>query len=104
MARRDRREVESRLASLIAHVLKWEHQPDKRSRGWLVTAEQQRQELLRLFGSKTLRNHADAKLSDIYADGVRLATAETGLPKKTFPKKCPHTLDGLLRELSSDAL
>src|SRR3954454_5279931 len=31
MARRDRREVESRLAVLIAHLLKWEHQPRRRS-------------------------------------------------------------------------
>lgn len=102
MARRDRREVESRLASLIAHLLKWHHQPDKRSRGWLVTAEQQRQELLRLFTSKTLRNHAEAKLSDIYADGVRLAIVETGLPENTFPQECPHTVDALLRELPSE--
>ncbi len=104
MARRDRREVESRLASLIAHLLKWHHQPDKRSRGWLVTAEQQRQELLRLLTSKTLRNHAEAKLSDIYADGVRLAMVETGLPETTFPQECPFTLDELLRELPSEKL
>src|SRR5438874_1944892 len=56
MARRDRREVESRLAVLIAHLLKWEYQPPKRSRSWLVTIEQQRQELLRLLESGTLRN------------------------------------------------
>ena len=31
MAKRDRREVESRLIVLLAHVLKWVHQPDRRS-------------------------------------------------------------------------
>src|SRR5437762_265465 len=29
MARRDRREVDSRLVVLLAHVLKWVHQPDR---------------------------------------------------------------------------
>ena len=32
MAKRDRREVKSRLTVLAAHVLKWQHQPKKRSR------------------------------------------------------------------------
>ena len=34
MAKRDRREVESRLATLLAHWLKWQYQPEKRSRSW----------------------------------------------------------------------
>src|SRR5207244_7760444 len=45
MARRDRREVESRLATLLAHVLKWLHQPEHRSRSWRGTIVEQRQEL-----------------------------------------------------------
>ena len=45
MARRDRREVESRLTTLLAHVLKWVHQPDHRSRSWRGTIVEQRQEL-----------------------------------------------------------
>ena len=32
MARRDRREVESRLTVLIVHLLKWKHQARKRTR------------------------------------------------------------------------
>src|SRR5947209_14405606 len=90
MARRDRREVESRLAVLIAHLLKWQYQPAKRSRSWLVTIEQQRQELLRLLTSGTLHNHAEAVLPAVYADGLRLAALETGLPAATFPPECPY--------------
>src|SRR3954452_12731877 len=76
MARRDRREVESRLAVRIAHLLKWEHQPRRRSRSWRATIEVQRQELVRLLESGTLRNHAEAALRRVYADGVRQAAAE----------------------------
>ena len=36
-ARRDRREVFSRLVTLLAHLLKREYQPDHRSRSWLAT-------------------------------------------------------------------
>src|SRR5438270_921370 len=67
MARRDRREVESRLATLLAHILKWIHQPDHRSRSWRSTIVEQRQELARLAARGILRNHAEAILADAYA-------------------------------------
>ena len=38
MALRDRREVKSRLVILMAHLLKWEFQPEKRSRKVQVTS------------------------------------------------------------------
>ena len=37
MAKRDRREVESRLVTLIAHLLKWENQSERRSGSWRAT-------------------------------------------------------------------
>jgi hypothetical protein len=96
MARRDRREVESRLVVLIAHILKWVCQPDQRSRGWQGTIVEQRQELARLAARGVLRNHAEAVLAEMYADGVERAVAETGLPAQTFPADCPYTLEQLL--------
>ncbi|MGA8348027.1 MAG: DUF29 domain-containing protein [Isosphaeraceae bacterium] len=65
-ARRDRREVESRLAVLLSHLLKWTDQPDHRSRGWRATVIEQRQELNRLAGPGVLRNHAQEVLADVY--------------------------------------
>ena len=93
MARRDRREVESRLALLISHLLKWTYQPERRSGSWRATIEVQRQELARLLRSGTLRNHARSALADVYADGVRQAAAETERPMGDFPADCPYTLD-----------
>ena len=96
MAKRDRREVESRLVTLIAHVLKWGYQPDQRSRSWRGTILEQRQELGRLVGRGVLRNHAEAVLADVYAEAVERAVAETGLASETFPANIPYTLDQLL--------
>jgi Domain of unknown function DUF29 len=96
MARRDRREVESRLAVLIAHLLKWAYQPDRRSGGWRETIVVQRQELARLAGRGVLRKHAEAVLAESYAAGVEQAAAETGLPPETFSEVCSYTLDQLL--------
>jgi len=96
MARRDRREVESRLAVLLSHLLKWTYQPDHRSRGWRATVIEQRQELNRLAGRGVLRNHAQEVLADVYTEAVERAAAETGVARDRFPAECPYTLDELL--------
>src|ERR1700745_1414118 len=69
MAKRDRREVFSRLVVLLSHLLKWEYQPDHRSGSWRGTIRAQRRELRQLLESGTLRNHAEAVLADAYAGG-----------------------------------
>jgi hypothetical protein len=96
MAGRDRREVESRLVVLLAHLLKWEHQPEHRSRSWRGTVIEQRQELASLAERGVLRNHAEAILPRAYAKAVERAAAETGLAARAFPNECPYTLGQLL--------
>lgn len=96
MAKRDRREVESRLVVLLLHVLKWDHQPEHRTRSWEAILVEQRQELARLTGSGVLRNHAETVLGETYQEAVERATVETGLPKEHFPRECGYSLDDLL--------
>lgn len=97
MARRDRREVESRLVVLLAHVLKWTYQPEQRPRSWHATIIEQRQELARLANRGVLRKHAEAVLPDVYAEAVERAVAETGLAVESFPGECPYIFEQLLR-------
>src|SRR5438045_1924674 len=54
MAKRDRREVLSRLKVLLVYLLKWDHQSDHRTTGWQVTIVSQRDELSDLLESGTL--------------------------------------------------
>ena len=96
MAKRDRREVLSRLVTLLAHRLKWDYQPRKRSRSWKLTILEQQRELEFDFESKTLRNHAHDVLTKAYGKAVLSAAAETDMPESTFPQECPYSLDGLL--------
>ena len=105
MARRDRKEVLSRLVVLLLHLLKWDHQPDRRSGSWMATILEQRRELAFDLDSRTLRNHAEAVLAKAYASAARDAAAETRLPADTFPADCPYTLDEVLsRPLDADPL
>lgn len=97
-ARRDRREVLSRLVVLIAHRLKWDHQPEHRSASWRATIEVQRQELAELLDSGTLRNHAESVWEKAYANAIRQVVAETGLAPDHFPARCPYPVEELLSD------
>ena len=98
MAKRDRREVLSRLRILLAHLLKWDHQPRRRSGSWERTIREQRYELQSLLESQTLMNHASAVLSKAYEQAVKLAASETGLSVDSFPTNCPYSLQEVLTD------
>ena len=86
MGARERRELVSRLAVLLAHLLKWRYQPERRSRSWQATIEVQRLDLADLLAENP---SLKALLPELFAKAWRraviLAVAETGLPKSTFP-------------------
>src|SRR5829696_8597908 len=73
MAKRDRREVFSRLVALLTHLLKWEHQSDRRSGSWQGTILEQQRELRHLLESGSLHNHAVAVFAEAYADARKQA-------------------------------
>jgi hypothetical protein len=102
MAKRDRREVFSRLVVLLSHLLKWEYQPGHRSGLWRGNILEQQRELRQLLESGTLRNHATAVFADAYADARKQAAAETGLARTAFPEECGWDLDGALADWDED--
>ncbi len=89
MAKRDRREVLSRLTVLLAHLLKWDAQPAKRAKSWGTTIRSQRRELGQLLQSGVLRAFAEAELAKVYGWAVEDAMSETELPREAFPAECP---------------
>lgn len=98
MAKRERREVYSRLVVLLAHLLKWDHQPTHRGGSWRVTLREQRRQLRMLLESGTLRRYAAEVWADAYADARLDAADETELPVETFPGTCPWELDAALAD------
>lgn len=97
LARAEKREIESRLGVLLIHLLKWSYQPDKRSGGWRATIIEQRARILkRLQESPSLRGYPGEILAEEYGLAVSEAAAETGIAAKTFPAKCPYSIDQVL--------
>jgi Domain of unknown function DUF29 len=101
MAKRDRKEVSSRLRILLMHVLKWIYQKDMRTTSWRSTVLTQQAELEEDLEGGVLRGHAEESLAAIYQKAVKYAAQETELSADSFPAECPWTLDQLM---SADVL
>jgi hypothetical protein len=97
MGKRDLNEVNSRVQVLVEHLLKWQLQPEKKSRSWLRTIASQRGVLAkRLEASPSLRAKIRPNLGSNYQRAVQLTLIETGLPKNHFPAECPFTVEQIL--------
>ncbi len=97
MGKSQQRELESRIQVLLAHLLKWKHQPGRRSLSWEHTVDNQRDEIERLIRmAPSLRNYIPAALSEVHPKAVRDAAKETRLPQASFPETCPFTPDQIL--------
>jgi hypothetical protein len=97
LGRSDKREIRSRLQVVLAHLLKWRMQPDRRSTNWRGTITEQRRKLNMLLGeSPSLRPFPGRILSEEYPGACVAAAEETGLPLESFPPACPFTIAQVL--------
>jgi len=97
LGKRQKSALQSRLAVLIGHLLKWDRQPAMRSNSWQATIKLQRNRIERLLSqSPSLRPFLSETLSQAYSDAVLLAIKDTGLDEKMFPDTCPYTLEEIL--------
>jgi hypothetical protein len=97
MTRRDYRELDSRIALLLHHLLKIERQPERLSTSWVRTVLTQQAEIRAMLeGTPSMARSAPARVAAMYRRARRLAAGETGLPEAAFPPESPWTLDAAL--------
>ncbi len=95
MAKSTRRELRTRVVSLMIHMLKIRHQPERRTRSWDLTVLNQRRELgAVLTESPSLNRVLKEELYSLYLEAKRAAEVETGM--NTFPSDNPFTIDQIL--------
>jgi hypothetical protein len=88
--------LQSSYRLVIAHLLKWQYQPQLRSTSWEITIGRERDNIAaREEKNHALRENARTLVEDVYRGAVREAAKETGLPRNTFPFDCPYTVDQL---------
>jgi hypothetical protein len=96
MARSERKALRSSYCLLISHLLKWQFQPQLRTRSWKATITRERGNIREGEDENpSLRKDAKNIVEDAYRLAVQEASDETDLPRNTFPFDCPYTLDQL---------
>ncbi len=94
-----RRALESSYRVLLMHLLKWEYQPERRTRSWLLTIERERGNIEDFEqDNKSLRNDAPSLAKSAYRRARHEAAKSTGFKKSTFPEDCPYKLSDILKE------
>jgi hypothetical protein len=94
MGKRDYRGLRSRVRVLLIHLLKWRYQDDKRSRSWLGTILEQRDQIrMIVVDSPSLRRRIDVDMQEVYMEAKRKAASETTIYLDKFPAECPWTFD-----------
>ncbi|MBW4658551.1 MAG: DUF29 domain-containing protein [Drouetiella hepatica Uher 2000/2452] len=97
LGKQQERELESRLRILLAHLLKWQFQPDRQSNSWRATIREQRSAIARhLQENPSLKPYLPKAFTLGFEYGLDLAVRETNLSYDTFPSECPYSLEQVL--------
>ena len=95
----EQRELENRMAVLLAHLLKWQYQPARRGASWEKTIKVQRTQVNRRIQKTPSFKHTlqDTEWwEDTWGDAITQASKETGIELTVFPESCPWTSEQIL--------
>ncbi len=82
---------------LIAHMLKWDHQPSYRTNGWIASIDEHRSRIEHdLVDSPSYQSRVDDAIARAYRPGRALAARETRLDLRAFPMTCPFDFATLM--------
>jgi hypothetical protein len=99
VGRSEKRELSSRMAVLMARLLKWAAQPERRGRSWEITIREQRKRIAgHIKETPSLAPLLDdaAWIEAAWGDAIVQFARETGLDD--FPDSCPWPVSDIISE------
>jgi hypothetical protein len=89
--------LESALRVILMHLLKWDYQPERRSRSWRLSIAVQRNHVEKILRKNPgLKPHIDEATADAYRNARLEAADETGLDENTFPVQNPYSWEDIM--------
>ena len=89
--------LQSAIEIVLLHMLKWDHQSERRTRSWALSIAEHR-ERARIQQRKS--PGLESSLGEIRSDAYRLArlgaARQMKRPLKSLPDECPYTWDEIL--------
>jgi len=92
MGKSQKQALKSNLKVLLAHLLKYKYQPQKRTNSWRSTIYEHRDRIQQAFqDSPSLRPYFDAVFDECYKVARKKAAIETGIEIDRFPDLPPFS-------------
>jgi len=88
LGKQQQQELKNRLGVLIGHLLKWQYQPNRRSKSWKYTIQEQRLQIIDLIEQNpSLKSYQNEAISKAYQLGLLLVGRETPINPIAVCKK-----------------
>jgi hypothetical protein len=89
--------LHSALRLILLHLLKWDYQPERRSRSWHLSILVHRKHVLRVLRKNPgLQSVVDEAATEAYEVARIEAAAQTLLEEDVFPLECPYPWDAVM--------
>ena len=89
--------LESALRIVLLHLLKWDHQPERRSRSWWASIRVQRNHVRRVLRKNPgLKSEVDGAVTEAYETARIEAAVQTSRGEEAFPVDCPYSWDEIM--------
>jgi hypothetical protein len=93
LGKRERQELTHRLGVLLGHLIKWQYQPEARSKSWVATIREQRRKIQKLLkNNPSLKPFLAEAIDEGYEDGLDLVDRETPIPIESLPQTCHFSI------------
>ena len=97
LGRKEFRTLDSLVAQIVAHMLKWDRQPERRDVSWVNSIETQRSHIRKLIlDNPSLKSRQLEAVAEAYPDAVRDASTAIEIPARQFPAQCPYSWDDIM--------
>src|ERR1700738_1255612 len=90
--------LESALRVLLMHMLKWDHQPKRRSRSWIISIKDQRLAINDILADNPgLRPRLPEAVERAYRRAILAPAKETKLDEPVFPDRLGYGFDDIMK-------
>ncbi len=97
VAGREYDKLESALVRVIQHLLRWDHQPERRTRSWVLSIKEHRRRASYQLGDHPgLKSILHQAIERAYQTGRSAALSETDLPDAAIPGSNPYSWDDIM--------
>lgn len=96
LGRGEYRTLRSALMRVLQHMLKWDHQPERRSYSWVKSIRDHRRIVRQQMDENpSLRPRREEAIGQAYEEAVLEAAGETRLAEASFPVTCSYSWEDI---------